>query len=247
MMDYIVALADQLGIPRARLVAVHADLGEMEWPGTRELAAEHAAHYGLRFEVVHKRDAQGERQDLLQQVRLRKKWPSSTCRYCTSDHKRGPVRTLLTRLAAETRATGKMTPALIVNAMGLRADESPARAKKPSWIFDDSASNGRRDVWTWLPLHAWTEAEVWARIATAGTRSHSAYRRVSRLSCMFCIFSPREALAIAGQENPALLERYVAVEKEIGHKFRVSLSLVDVVKDVVSGNVPERSAGAWCM
>lgn len=31
---------------------MHADLGDNEWPGTGELAAEHAAHYGLPFETV---------------------------------------------------------------------------------------------------------------------------------------------------------------------------------------------------
>ncbi|MFF5573071.1 hypothetical protein [Streptomyces luteogriseus] len=38
-----------------RIVCVHADLGSAEWEGTKELAAEHAAAYGLRclrFEVV---------------------------------------------------------------------------------------------------------------------------------------------------------------------------------------------------
>ncbi len=35
-----------------RLVVVHADLGRVEWPGTRELAERQARHYGVRFEVV---------------------------------------------------------------------------------------------------------------------------------------------------------------------------------------------------
>jgi 3'-phosphoadenosine 5'-phosphosulfate sulfotransferase (PAPS reductase)/FAD synthetase len=247
MLDVIVQQADALGIPRSRLVVAHADLDVAEWPGTRELAAEHAAHYGLRFEVVRRRTADGRPQSLLQHVRQRGKWPSSTARYCTSDHKRGPVRTLLTRLAAETRAAGKATPAVIVNCMGLRAEESPARAKRRSWEKDARASNGRRVVWTWLPILRLSERQVWDRIAQAGTRWHPAYRRVGRLSCQFCIFSPRDALAIAGQENPMLLAEYVAVEQAIGHKFRMNLSLVDVQRDVEAGRVPERCGGSWCM
>ena len=35
-----------------RLVVVHADLGRVEWPGTRELAELQARPYGFRFEVV---------------------------------------------------------------------------------------------------------------------------------------------------------------------------------------------------
>lgn len=246
MTDYVVTLADELGIQRSKIVMVHADLHEMEWPGTKELAEEHAKHYGIRFEVVTRRTASGNEQTLLEQVRERGMWPSSTCRYCTSDHKRGPVRTLLTRLAAETRAAGGRK-AIIVNCLGLRADESPARAKKIPWGLDAGSSNGRRDVWAWLPIHSWSEGMVWDRIKVAGTRAHRAYERVSRLSCMFCIFSPFEALAIAGQENPELLGKYVEVEKAINHKFKINLSLVDVQEAVLAGNVPDKCSGTWCM
>ena len=71
-----------------RLVAVHCDLGRIEWSGTRELAHRQAAHYGIRFEVVRRTGG-----DLLDYVATRGKWPSNTARYCTSDFKRGPVRT----------------------------------------------------------------------------------------------------------------------------------------------------------
>ena len=247
MTDYVVDCADKAGVPRERLVMVHADLGDMEWPGTKELAAEHAAHYGLRFEVVHRVTAAGERQNLLQQVEARGKWPSSTCRYCTSDHKRGPVGTLLTRLVTESRATGIRRRVNILNCLGLRADESPARAKRQAVSQDKRSSNGRRLVTVWLPIHGWDEASVWARIEAAGTRAHPAYRRLRRLSCSFCIFSPPDALVIAGQERPDLLDRYVEVEQKIGHRFRIELSMAEVRERVRSGCVPERCDGTWCM
>jgi hypothetical protein len=44
-----------------------------------------------------------------------------------------------------------------------------------------------------------------------------------RLSCCFCIFSPRSALLLAAKHNPELLAQYVAVEKQIGHRFRKEL------------------------
>src|ERR1700722_1806601 len=51
-LDETVRAADAAGV-RDRIVTVFCDLGdEDEWPGTRELAAEHAAHYGLRHETV---------------------------------------------------------------------------------------------------------------------------------------------------------------------------------------------------
>lgn len=236
MLDHVVRQADALDIPRSRLVVAHADLGRMEWPGTRELAEEQARHDGLRFEVVRRRTVAGQPQTLLEHVRARGKWPSSTARYCTSDHKRGPVRTLLTRLAIETRAAGKTTPAVIVNCMGLRAEESPARAKRDPWQRDEAASNGRRTVYQWLPIHSWTTAQVWERIRASGVRHHPAYDLgLPRLSCCFCIFAPREALILAGRHNPVLLEEYVEVERTIGHKFRISLSLAEVRDSVRAG------------
>ena len=52
MIDYVVGLADAAGVPRTRLVVAHADLGRVEWKGTRALAERQAQAYGLRFEAI---------------------------------------------------------------------------------------------------------------------------------------------------------------------------------------------------
>jgi 3'-phosphoadenosine 5'-phosphosulfate sulfotransferase (PAPS reductase)/FAD synthetase len=52
MLDFVVERCDKAKVPRQRLVVVHADLGRVEWPGTRELAGEQARHYGLEFVAV---------------------------------------------------------------------------------------------------------------------------------------------------------------------------------------------------
>src|SRR5215475_8821751 len=101
MLDYVVELAERAKLSRARLVVAHADLGRVEWPGTRELAEEQARHYGLEFVAVSR--PQG---DLLDHIRARGRFPSPTVRWCTSDHKRGPVRTVFTRLATRSRQSG---------------------------------------------------------------------------------------------------------------------------------------------
>src|ERR1043165_3083720 len=69
MMGYVVEQCDLAGVPRSRIVVVDADLGRMEWEGTKELALEQAAHYRLRTEVVQRKGT-----NLLQRVRERKKW-----------------------------------------------------------------------------------------------------------------------------------------------------------------------------
>jgi 3'-phosphoadenosine 5'-phosphosulfate sulfotransferase (PAPS reductase)/FAD synthetase len=156
MLDYVVEQCDRAGVPRRRLVVVHADLGRVEWPGTRALAEEQARHYGLPFVAVSR--PQG---DLLDHIAQRGMFPSPAVRWCTSDHKRGPVSTLFTRLAA-CRRQG-VAVCRILNCLGMRAEESLARARRPPFAPNALASNGRRWVDDWLPLHAWTVEQVWQR------------------------------------------------------------------------------------
>ena len=230
-----------------RLVAVHCDLGRIEWSGTPELAHAQAAHYGIPFTVVRRTGG-----DLLDYVAKRGKWPSSTARYCTSDFKRGPVRTLMTKLAnafhgGPHAGTGKASatrPCRILNCMGHRAAESPARAKAASFHLDHQ--NHRRIVYTWLPIHAWTLDDVWADIRSAPVPYHRAYDLgMPRLSCVLCIFAPRDALILAGHHNPALLADYVAVEHQIGHTFRQHQTLVEIQSAIAAGELPTPANITW--
>jgi hypothetical protein len=76
MLDYVYSLAVAEDVAD-RITVVHADLGRAEWSKTKELAAEQAAHYGARFEVVSR--PQG---DLLDHIQQRRMFPSSSARYC---------------------------------------------------------------------------------------------------------------------------------------------------------------------
>src|SRR5262249_28482543 len=126
---------------------------------------------------------------------------------------------------------------------------SPARALRPPFAPNEAASNGRRWVDDWLPLHAWTTRQVWDRIRASGVPHHPAYDLgLPRLSCCFCIFSPRPALLLAGRHNPELLAEYVAVEKQIGHRFRVELSLAEVQQALARGeHEPPGPIPDWTM
>jgi 3'-phosphoadenosine 5'-phosphosulfate sulfotransferase (PAPS reductase)/FAD synthetase len=233
MLDFVVEQADRVHVPRSRLLVAHADLGRVEWPGTRELAEEQARHYGLAFVAVSR--PQG---DLLKHVEQRGMFPSPTARYCTAQHKRGQVFKVPTRLAEQTRRAGSPV-CRILNCLGMRAEESPARARRPAFAPNAAASNGRRWVDDYLPLHGWTAQQVWARIRASGVRHHPAYDLgMPRLSCCFCIFSPRSALLLAAKHNPELLAQYVEVERRVGHRFRLELSLAEVQEALACGEEP---------
>jgi 3'-phosphoadenosine 5'-phosphosulfate sulfotransferase (PAPS reductase)/FAD synthetase len=203
--------------------------------GVPELAAEHAAHYGLRFEVARREQAGGQLETILDRVEQRRMWPDAARRWCTSDHKRGPIRKVMTRLVAEirdARVDETDRPVHLLKVMGLRAEESTARARRLPYAPNSGASNGRRRVDDWYPIHHWTLAQVWARIDAAGTRPHHAYREgMSRLSCRFCVLASRSDLACSARLNPELAQRYADVEQRVGHRFRADLSMADIIAE----------------
>jgi 3'-phosphoadenosine 5'-phosphosulfate sulfotransferase (PAPS reductase)/FAD synthetase len=228
MLTYLVGLADALGI-RDRLIVVHADLGRMEWKGTRELAERQAKHYGLRFEVISRN------QDLLDHVEARGMWPSSQARYCTSDHKRDQIAKIIRKLKGASATTR------ILNCMGLRAQESPKRKKMAAFEKNGRLSTQTREVYTWLPIHSWSIEQVWDCIRESGVEHHPAYDLgMPRLSCIFCIFAPEAALQLAGKHNPDLLAEYVRVEQKIGHDFREGFQIAQIQAALAAGAQPAK-------
>lgn len=140
-------------------------------PDARELAAAQAACYGIRF--LARRAT--SRPDLLEDVRTRtgrdgrRRWPDARNRFCTSDHNRSVGRKLLTELVREL-ALPRGTPARVLTVMGLRAQESRGRARRPVFSYDQAASGKGtvRQVWQWLPIHHWSVEQVWADIHATG-------------------------------------------------------------------------------
>lgn len=248
----VVLEADRQGFPRDRIVVVHADLGETlegnsyEWSGVPELAGRQAAHYGLRFEVVKRRKADGSSDSILEYTERRGAWPSSTVRFCTSEFKRTPCRRVITQLDREIR-TDRKQQIRVLQVFGFRAEESPARAKKANFEHDKRSSTKTRHVDNWLPIQDWLEGEVWDDIKASGVEHHEAYDLgMPRLSCCFCIFAPREALLVAGEHNRPLLDEYVAVERRINHTFRQELPIAEIAAALDAGERAGKiEASSW--
>lgn len=232
-----------------RVVCVHADLGRAEWAGTRELAAEQAAHYGVRFIVTEAYDKDGNRRDLLQHVLEHGKWMGYATRFCTSEHKRGPIMRVMTQLTNELHGnvrTSKANPSKlgrqvrILNCMGHRREEGKARKKMPQMEANKKATNGRREVIDYRPIHDWNEQRVWSVIRLSKVRHHPAYDLgMPRLSCVFCFYAPKDALLIAAKHNPELLREYVEVEQAINHTFTPDLALADIQAAVEAGEADD--------
>ena len=221
----LVSHAEAVGV-RHRVRAVHADLGDVDWPHTVELAARHAARYDLPFTVVSRRQ-----DDLLGMVERRGMWPSSKARYCTSALKRTPVRTLMTELVARERQRGRVRdPVRVLHVMGMRAEESGARARRPAFSHDSGASNGRRHVDEWLPVHDWSLEDVRELHEREQLELHYAYRLgMTRVSCALCVLAGRDDLIRAAAHRRDLAARYEQVERTVEHRFRDDVSMADII------------------
>lgn len=193
-------------VPDDQILILHAPLGEVEWDGcpehiqktTRGLAYREAKAVKTFFEMVDRSQ----------------KWPKPTMRQCTSDLKRGPIQREVRRFAKET-GNG-----LIVQCIGLRAEESPNRAKAKPFQFSESNSKAGREWYEWLPIHDWMLGQVKTAVESVGQHVHWAYRKgMSRLSCSFCIMARVDDLRRAAVLRPKLYRKYVEKEVEINHSF----------------------------
>lgn len=149
-------------------------------------------------------------------------------RYCTSDLKRGPI----SRWLRNTFPCGN-----VICAMGLRAEESSARAKKQTFTprKDSSAPTKGRFVYDWLPIHDWTETDVWDCIRQHGNIHHEAYSLGNhRLSCALCVLASLNDLINGAIHNPETYREYCRIEAVTGYSFRKDFWLSDLKPELLT-------------
>jgi len=245
--------------------AIHAHLGRMEWPQTMAHCEAICAEVGVPLTVVSRPqgDLLQEMWDRLEKLRGTNKppFPSAQNRYCTSDQKRNQIDKVLraapfpdskNRYCTSHHKTNQIDKALrkhqvIISAEGIRADESPARAKRPEWERREQICTRDRTAYTWRPLLHWTEADVWAQMGTsleevqrrrklyragdreaafAGWIAHPAYVMGNmRLSCAMCVLASRADITNGALHNPELYAELVRMEEVSGFSFRQDLRL----------------------
>ena len=193
-------------VPREQVLVIHAVLPEVDWAGVPE-HIEATVPEGIPVVYSY------AKKTFFEMVDHRQHWPSPSYRQCTSDLKRGPLERDIRRFLKEhTHYNG-----LIVNCMGLRAEESPNRAKATQFKFNKRNSKAGREWYDWLPIHEFMVDEVFGTIADAGEKPHWVYAKgMSRLSCVFCIMANKSDLTTAAKLEPELYARYVRKEQELG-------------------------------
>jgi DNA sulfur modification protein DndC len=196
-------------IPHGQLVIVHAHLPGVEW----ENSVDHIRETSLGIDV-HVCQAV---KTFFEMVDHRGKFPDAQRRQCTSDLKRGPIEKLIRHLVATRKNK------TVVNCMGMRAQESPGRAKKEVFKLDTKNSVAGRTWFNWLPIHSLTTKEVFSTIHTAGQRAFWIYYEgMTRKSCCFCIMASQHDLRTAARLRPELAQQYIDTEKRLGHTLQMS-------------------------
>lgn len=211
----VLAMVDLHG-HRDQIVVVHADLGEVEWTGVKDHIRDTIEH---ELNVVKSVWKDGSEKTLLGMVENRfatrpdaPSWPSSAYRQCTSDLKRNPIQKFI---RAEMKRRNKF---LAINAMGLRAEESSARAKRDTWSVNKALSKAGRTVYDWNPIHGLSTEQVFDRIKQAGQVPFHAYEDGNeRLSCVFCIMGCQGDLRNGARQRPVLAGKYIELERRTGY------------------------------
>lgn len=214
---------------------VHANLGEnrVEWHQTPQYVKDLAKRKGVPLHVV-----QWPHGDLIDRIwqryekdSTRPPWPSSAIRYCTSDLKRAPISKFIRNHYPSDR--------IVISAMGLRAEESSARAKRETFRErkDSTSATKNRFVYDWLPIQDWTTEQVWDEINRHGGDCHPAYKLDTpneRLSCALCVLASYGDLMNGATHNPDIYRAYCEIEAVTGFSFRQNLWISDLRPDLLS-------------
>jgi 3'-phosphoadenosine 5'-phosphosulfate sulfotransferase (PAPS reductase)/FAD synthetase len=209
-------------VPSDQIVVVHADLGdEVEHLGVQAHIRTNIDH---TLHVAAPIWKDGTPKTLLNAIERRGKWPSAAQRYCTSDLKRGPCEKVIRRLAKETGRS------VVINCFGFRAEESSARAKRPTFTKVKRNCTADREWLDFSPIHDLSTGEVFDIIRLAGQEPHPVYETGNeRLSCVFCVLGSTNDLRNGAKLRPELFSRYVELEDKMEHTFRAGQSLREIV------------------
>ena len=198
-------------VPRRQLLVIHADLPGVDWEGLLDHID--ATAFGLPVLVAR------AGKTFLEMVEHRGMFPSPSNRQCTSDLKRGPIaKVIRAHLKANAEFGG-----LVVSCMGMRAEESAGRARLAVLTSNARGSVAGREWWDWLPIHDWSEVQVFAAIKAAGQEPLWVYRAgMSRASCRFCIMASDADHRIAARIAPRAYRIMVETERRLN--FTLSMS-----------------------
>lgn len=228
---------DAIGHPQEDRVAVHSDLGEIEWTESHEICARLADLLRVPLKVVRhgrhtmisrweERFVRGKaRYANLEIFNLIGPWSSASLRFCTAEMKQQVISPALKKLYPGRR---------IISIIGVRREESANRASTPVSKAEPRWDDKRRGttLFSWNPIVDMTVVEVFAYHTRHGIPLHPAYMvyGCSRVSCMFCVLQKKDDQKAVSAYPPAapIYRHLVGMEAASTFSFQPDRWLGDV-------------------
>ena len=190
-----------------------------------DFARQRCAERGLNLTVVW-----NPKRTYLEMVQRRGMFPSPGFRQCTSDRKRSAIKKVIRTLPHK----------LIVNCIGIRAEESHSRSRLAPLVVNESLMTRHRTVYNWLPIFDQSLADVLAWHWVNAVRLHAVYvpeyhkdgttgGYLRRFSCRMCIFSTDTDLRAIYENDRVAFEQVSDLETKLGYTMRPDDSLVQIV------------------
>jgi 3'-phosphoadenosine 5'-phosphosulfate sulfotransferase (PAPS reductase)/FAD synthetase len=143
-----------------------------------------------------------ESEGMVALVRRKAMFPSRVRRFCTQELKVYPV----------SRWISERYEGCVINAVGIRAGESKARAKLTEW--EDCPPIGAAAVWR--PLIGWSEQDVIDIILRHGVPPNPLYLRgATRVGCFPCIYARKSEVRLMADLWPERIDEIRELEAEI--------------------------------
>jgi 3'-phosphoadenosine 5'-phosphosulfate sulfotransferase (PAPS reductase)/FAD synthetase len=167
-MTYILDAAARMRAWPGRIVLAHADLGRMDWPQTAPHIISIAESLQRPLHIV-RRDGG----DLLDGMRQRYEtmkandhpnpipFPSSKARWCTGSYKRDAIAKFERQFTPE---------GVIIDAQGIRKDESLSRSEYDQLATKDNITSQKRIAFNWYPIFNFSVEDVWHTCGTSSER-----------------------------------------------------------------------------
>lgn len=221
-------------------IAVHADLGRVEWEQSLPKCQELADSLGWELMVVRRNagdlmdrwlsrwDSNVGRYEDLSCAQIIMPWSTPAMRFCIE------LKAQIIRSNLKKRFPGQS----IVNVTGVRRQESSSRAKMPLWKHDPQLSTKVSEGYTWNAIIEWTTDEVFEECGKHSVPLHEAYVRynMTRVSCSFCIMASHADLVASAtcETNQAAYREMVGLEIASGFSFQSNRWLGDVAPHLLA-------------
>ncbi len=158
-------------------------------------------------------------------------FPFPQFRQCTSDLKRGPIDKFIRGLPHN----------VIVNCIGIRAEESHARARLSPLSINQSLSTRQRTVYNWFPIYEQSLSELldwhWRNNVPLHPVYVPEYHKdgttggyLRRLSCRVCIFSTDADLQAIHVHDRSAFDLIADLERKLNFTMRPGASLVQIIE-----------------